>query len=76
MAIVASWREAADCDQNSYVTSKFDTEIFIMDLDGAGATQVTNTIGMDGSPRPGRAAGHAVAQRGPGEAGVRVAVYR
>jgi Tol biopolymer transport system component len=28
-----------------------DTEIFVMDLDGTGATRITNAIGMDGSPR-------------------------
>ena len=29
-----------------------DTEIFVMNLDGTGATRITDSIGMDGSPRP------------------------
>jgi Tol biopolymer transport system component len=28
-----------------------DTEIFIMNWDGSGATRLTNSIGVDGSPR-------------------------
>ena len=36
---------------SSRPSTGLDTEIFIMNLDGTGATRLTNTIGMDGSPR-------------------------
>ena len=36
---------------SSRPSTGLDTEIFIMDLDGTGATRITTAIGMDGSPR-------------------------
>ena len=36
---------------SSRPSTGLDTEIFVMNLDGAGATRLTNSIGMDGSPR-------------------------
>ena len=36
---------------SSRPSTGLDTEIFIMNLDGTGATRMTHSIGMDGSPR-------------------------
>jgi len=36
---------------SSRPSTGLDTEIFIMNADGSGATRLTNSIGMDGSPR-------------------------
>ena len=36
---------------SSRPSTGLDTEIFVMNLDGTGATRLTNSIGMDGSPR-------------------------
>jgi Tol biopolymer transport system component len=36
---------------SSRPSTGLDTEIFIMNLDGTGAMRITNSIGMDGSPR-------------------------
>ena len=36
---------------SSRPTTGFDTEIFIMNANGSGATRITNSVGMDGSPR-------------------------
>ncbi len=36
---------------SSRPTTGLDTEIFVMNTDGTGATRLTNSIGMDGSPR-------------------------
>jgi TolB protein len=36
---------------SSRPSTGLDTEIFIMNRDGGGATRLTNSIGMDGSPR-------------------------
>ena len=36
---------------SSRPSTGLDMEIFIMNLDGSGATRLTNSIGMDGSPR-------------------------
>ena len=36
---------------SSRPSTGLDTEIFVTNLDGTGATQITNSIGMDGSPR-------------------------
>ncbi len=37
---------------SSRPSTGLDTEIFIMNLDGTGTTRITDSIGMDGSPRP------------------------
>lgn len=36
---------------SSRPTTGLDTEVFVMNADGTGATRLTNSIGMDGSPR-------------------------
>lgn len=36
---------------SSRPSTSLDTEIFIMNADGSGATRLTSVIGMDGSPR-------------------------
>ena len=36
---------------SSRPSTGLDTEIFVMNLDGTGVTRLTNSIGMDGSPR-------------------------
>lgn len=36
---------------SSRPTTQLDTELFIMDLDGAGVTRLTTSAGVDGSPR-------------------------
>ena len=36
---------------SSRPSTGLDTEIFVMNRDGSGATRLTHSIGMDGSPR-------------------------
>ena len=36
---------------SSRPSTALDTEVFIMNADGSGATRITNRVGMDGSPR-------------------------